>query len=313
MPISHDQLFKELLHTFFPEFLTLFFPHVAAQLELTGPEAVTFLDRELFTDLPRGEQREPDVVAQVQRRDGTPQAVLIHVEVESRRRAEFPARMYDYHCLLRWRRRLHVLPIVLYLAPGAGGLTREQYGEDVLGMEVIRFWYSVVGLPDLEGAEYRAGESALGSALAALMKPGEAGKPMHKALCLLGVARHAGDEARQSLLQFVIESYAKLDENEEREFTALLNEPPLQEVRAMISPYEQRGIERGREEGREEGRMEGILAGKRDMVRQVARARFGSLPESLDARLMQAIDSGEIDRLLDEVLQSPTVQPPDVT
>jgi hypothetical protein len=290
MTIPHDQLFKELLHTFFPEFLTLFFPHIAAQLDLTTPEAVTFLDRELFTDLPRGEQREPDVVAQVQRRDGTPQAVLIHVEVESRRRGEFPARMYDYHCLLRWRRRLHVLPIVLYLAPGAGGLTREQYQEEVLGMEVLRFWYSVVGLPDLDGAEYRAGESALGSALAALMKPGEVGKPMHKALCLLGVARHAGDEARQALLQHVIETYAQLDENEVRQFVTLLEEPRLREVRAMISPYELRAREKT------------ILEERRAMVRRAAQQRFGTLPAGLDAQLSEITDPQELDRLLEEYL-----------
>jgi hypothetical protein len=294
--MTHDQLFKELLHTFFPEFLALFFPQVAAQLDLTTPNAVTFLDKELFTDLPRGKQREPDVVAQVQRRDGTPQAVLIHVEVESRRRVGFPARMFEYYGLLRWRKRLQVLPIVLYLSPGAGGLTREQYTEEVCGVEVVQFWYSVIGLPDLDGAQYRAGESALGSALAALMKPGEVGRPRHKALCLLGVARHAGDEARQALLQYVIESYAKLDENEEQQFVALLNEPPLREIKAMISPYELRGIEKGREEGRVEA--------KREAIRRIAWTLLGGVPESLQVRLQETDSPEELDRLQDETLRS---------
>lgn len=292
MLLSHDQLFKELLHAFFPEFLGLFFPQVAARLELTDASAITFLDRELFTDLPQGEQREPDVVAQVRRKDGKTEGVLIHVEVEARRRRSFPARMFDYFCLLRWRYRLHVLPIVLYLSPGSGGLTREQYEEDSLGVEVVRFWYSVVGLPDLEGASYRAGESALGSALAALMKPGKVGRPRHKALCLLGVAQNTTDEARRALLQHVVESYARLDENEEREFKALLEEPPLQEVKAMISPYELRGIEKGR------------LEERREAIRQIARTLVGSVPESLEARLQSTNLLEELNRLQEETLRS---------
>jgi hypothetical protein len=148
----------------------------------------------------------------------------------------------------------------------------------------------VVGLPDLDGAEYRAGESALGSALAALMKPGEVGRPRHKALCLLGVARHAGDEARQSLLQYVIESYAQLDENEVRQFVTLLEEPPLREVRAMISPYELRGRE------------EGALELQRAMVRRAAQQRFGTLPAGLEAQLSEITDPQELDRLLEEYL-----------
>ncbi len=60
--VGHDQLFKQVLEAFFPDFLRLFDPDTAAQLDLT---AVTFRDTEVFTDIPQGARRTADVVAEV--------------------------------------------------------------------------------------------------------------------------------------------------------------------------------------------------------------------------------------------------------
>jgi hypothetical protein len=62
-PIDHDRLFKELISTFFLEFLELFFPQVVKYLE---PESITFRDKEVFTDVTRGERYETDLLAEVQ-------------------------------------------------------------------------------------------------------------------------------------------------------------------------------------------------------------------------------------------------------
>jgi Domain of unknown function (DUF4351) len=58
--INHDQLFKELLTTFFIEFLELFFPPV---LEYLDTDSIQFVDKELFTDLVGGEKKILDIVA----------------------------------------------------------------------------------------------------------------------------------------------------------------------------------------------------------------------------------------------------------
>jgi predicted transposase YdaD len=60
--IDHDQLFKELLSTFFVEFLELFLPQVAAAIE---PDSITFLPQEYFADLTTGETKIIDLLAQV--------------------------------------------------------------------------------------------------------------------------------------------------------------------------------------------------------------------------------------------------------
>ncbi len=60
--MSHDQLFKEVLQAHLQDFLELFFPDVAARLNLDSPR---FRDKEFFTDFPKGSRREADVVAEL--------------------------------------------------------------------------------------------------------------------------------------------------------------------------------------------------------------------------------------------------------
>ncbi len=60
--VDHDQLFKNLLQAFFREFMELFFAEEARAMDF---RRVEFLDKELFTDLPRGSQREMDLVVKV--------------------------------------------------------------------------------------------------------------------------------------------------------------------------------------------------------------------------------------------------------
>jgi hypothetical protein len=136
--VPHDQLFKELLRAFFREFLELFFPGPASRLDFSQ---VTFLDKEVFTDVPEGALREPDLIARVQTRDGEPELILVHVEVESRRRRALAARMLEYYMLLRLRFRLPVFPVVLYLERGAGGLGFGRHQERLFGETVLTFGY----------------------------------------------------------------------------------------------------------------------------------------------------------------------------
>src|SRR5690349_11065082 len=57
--MDHDRLFKELISTFFLEFVQLFLPDVAAYLDAASIE---FLDKEIFTDVTAGEKHEVDLL-----------------------------------------------------------------------------------------------------------------------------------------------------------------------------------------------------------------------------------------------------------
>ena len=54
MTVDHDQVFKQLVEAFFREFLELFCPIEAAQIDFRNVE---FLREELFTDVQRGRRK----------------------------------------------------------------------------------------------------------------------------------------------------------------------------------------------------------------------------------------------------------------
>src|SRR5207248_9610715 len=59
---DHDQRMKVLLREFFVEFMRLFFPLWAARFDFS---TLSWLDKEIFPDPPRGERRAADLVARL--------------------------------------------------------------------------------------------------------------------------------------------------------------------------------------------------------------------------------------------------------
>jgi hypothetical protein len=121
--IDHDRLFKELLTTFFAEFVDLFLPDVAAYLDHSS---LTFLDKEVFTDVTSGERHEADIVARARFRDEDA-FFLVHVENQATPQAEFGQRMFRYFARLYEKHGLPVYPVVVFsydAPPGAGPLRR---------------------------------------------------------------------------------------------------------------------------------------------------------------------------------------------
>src|SRR5437667_10170422 len=94
--IDHDRLFKELLIAFFFEFLELFLPEVAAYLD---KRSLTFLDKEIFTDVTSGERHEVDIVAQARFKEQK-SCFLVHVENQGQKQKDFNSRMFDYFAIL---------------------------------------------------------------------------------------------------------------------------------------------------------------------------------------------------------------------
>jgi hypothetical protein len=123
----HDRIFKEFLYRFLPDFLHLFFPDKAAQLNFT---TLRFLDKELVVNLPGQSLRITDVVAEVETVAGRDEVILVHVEVEASRKDTLPWRMFEYYALLRILRRKPVLPVALVLLPmlvaWSGRITRRR-------------------------------------------------------------------------------------------------------------------------------------------------------------------------------------------
>src|SRR3954471_16572248 len=106
--MDHDRLFKQLLQTFFLEFVELFLPEIYAYLD---PTSIEFLDKEIFTDIVSGERHEVDLVVKCRFR-GRETFFLIHIENESSARGTISKRMFRYFARLDEKYDIAIYPVV---------------------------------------------------------------------------------------------------------------------------------------------------------------------------------------------------------
>lgn len=76
---KHDQLHKELIGTFFQEFLDAFFPEVHDSIDF---HTIKPLSEEMYTNMLQGNTRRMDIVIETKLK-GTNVAIIIHVEPQS--------------------------------------------------------------------------------------------------------------------------------------------------------------------------------------------------------------------------------------
>jgi hypothetical protein len=282
-----DQVFKEFLQEFLPEFIDLFFPDVANVLAF---DTLEFLDKELFTDVGEGEQREADIVARVETKQGVPEFLLIHTEVESTRRpSQFPQRMLNYYMLLWLRHKTTILPIVLYLAPGAGGIITERVEHVLLERQVLSFTYDAIGLPDLSASDYVGRSNAVAEALSVWMRSDK--ERLDRWLSLLQNLKQENiNPARQVLLLNVAEIGLPLSTLEEEDLMAQLRNDT--EIETMTNFITRDAVR----EGKREERLEMLL--------EAVELRFGAVSDEVKNYLQLAILKEEGKEILARILHA---------
>jgi hypothetical protein len=294
--MAHDQRFKEFLREFLRDFLGLFFPEIEARLDFG---TLRFLDTESFTSFPEGSSRAADVVAEVRTHEGTPEILLVHVEVQARRKGTFARRMFEYFALLWAKHEIPIFPVAVYLRGGRSALSEEEFVIELFGREQLRFRYPAVALARFEAREYVEKDSAVAAALAALMSRRGVREPVKLQLSMMEqVARSGLDDARKFLLLNLIETYFSLNRTERKKLERELSQERYREVKKMQLTW----AEKIEEKGRKEGKKEGLLEGKRDALLQLLTSKFGRLPEKTVFRV-RALDSPKkLDRYFEKAI-----------
>jgi hypothetical protein len=303
--IDHDRLFKELLTTFFCEFLDLFFPKLAAQIDR---ESIEFLSQELFPNLLDGAEYRADILVKA-RFKGQDAYFVIHVEHQSEAPTTFPRRFFRYFSAIFEKHGLPVYPIVVYSHDAPNKPQPGVYKIDFPDGEVLRFRYRVVQLNRLPWRRFVDCHNPVASALMAKMKLAERDRPKVKAECLRLMVTLRMDRARMRLIAGFVDTYLRLNQAEEERFHremagAKWSAKEKEAVVEIVTSWEQRGIEKGLAQGIEKGLAQGIekgieigrQAGQVEALRaaliDVLGWRFGDLDESLTVRLA-GIDSVE--------------------
>src|SRR5512132_2400606 len=130
--VDHDRLFKELLSTFFLDFLALFAPLLRQEVEPAAP--VEFLEKELYTDVVAGERHEVDLLVKLRRRGGE-SFVLVHVENQATAEVEFRRRMFRYFARIEARHGLDVYPVAVFSYERPLDLEDSEYSMAVAGLD----------------------------------------------------------------------------------------------------------------------------------------------------------------------------------
>ena len=297
--MGHDQLFKSILRSLFREFLELFFPDYAARLDF---DSVRFSDKELFKGFPDGQRREPDVVAQLRTQEGTPETVVVHVEVQADANDDFRRRMFEYYALLWLQFEAPVFPIALILKSGGPrqGIATEEFRQELFGREIVRFRYASIALAQLTGREY-VEKSPLAASLAALMQRGpDAAELELLARMLRQVVTSGLDEGQQGLLVDVIKAYFPVPESEKERYQRLLSRKEYR----VVQDTELTWSERLRQEGRELG----LVEGKRAALKRQLATKFGPLPADVEAGIDAVTSAEELDGYLERVLTASSLE-----
>ena len=302
--IDHDRLFKELISTFFIEFIELFFPQV---LEYIDTESIIFLDKEIFTDVTAGDKYETDLIAKVKFL-GQPSYFVIHIEAESGARPKFNQRMFRYFARLDEKLDLPIYPIVIFSYNSPKTVAVNNYQINFPDFQVLKFNYQVVQLNQLNWRDFLARPNPVASALMSKMSIAPEDRPKVKAECLRLLVTLKLNPAKMQLISGFIDTYLRLNKIEEEKFQAeigTLIKEEKEEVMQIVTSWMEEGIEKGIEKGIERGIERGIDREKNLILRQINR-KFGQIDlelateiRSLNIEIIEALAEAIFD--LDDV------------
>lgn len=245
--IDHDRLFKELLSTFFVEFLDLFLPQVASQIDR---DSIQFLPQEVFTDVTSGDKKEIDLLAQV-RYQGQETCFLIHVENQSYTEKNFAKRMFKYFARLHEKYDLPIYPVVIFSFDEPKRPEPQSYRVTFPDLNVLEFRFAAIQLNSFSWRDFLTQPNPVAAALMAKMNIPKQERPQVKAECLRLLATLKLDPARMQLISGFVDTYLRLDAAEEQSFQATIDTMGLteqEEIMEIVTSWGEKAAQKTREE-----------------------------------------------------------------
>jgi predicted transposase YdaD len=287
--MEHDPLFKLLISTFFMEFLELFAPRLAREVD---PDSIELHNKEIFFGGSVGKRYHADIVVRLRFR-GQAAYIIVHVETQSTRDREMDRRMFIYFAGLHASERVPVFPILVASYDRPADKEPNSYNMDVAGMKVLRFKYKVVQLNRLNWRRFLRHPNPVAAALMAKMKIDPADRPRVKLEILRMIATLRLNEAGSRLIWNFAERYLQLNALETRKFKQEMD---------TLAPPEKENVMQVSNMWIEEGMEKGIDQGMAKVVLLLLRQRFRSLPPAMTSRI-ESLSGRQLSNLAKSVLQ----------
>lgn len=266
---GHDQLYKELIRTFFQEFLEAFFPEVHAHLDF---QSIKPISEEVYTDVLKGETRRLDIVIETTIK-GTDVVVIVHIEPQSYVETDFNKRMYHYFSLLYNKYRKPIVPIAVFSYREKW--EKNQYEVKFPFFHVLTFNYLTLHLKKKKWRAYIRSDNLAAAALLSEMEYTKDERVQVKMEFLRMLTRMQLDPAKERLIYGFFENYLKLSKEEEEELVEeIKNSPEAEKILEIPISYEEKGKEIGKELGKKIGKEIGIKEVVMKMLRKGVNVEF---------------------------------------
>lgn len=207
------------------------------------------MDKEIFTDITFGDRYEADLIVNAKFRSQE-SFFLIHVENQAQQQANFSKRMFKYFSRLYEKFDLPIYPIAIFSYKYPKTIETDRHQVSFPNKVVLDFNYDVIQLNQLNWRDFVQQANPVASALMAKMNIADKDRPRVKFECLRLLATLRLDPARMQLISGFIDSYLRLNEQENRLFQAELDRiEPTQKEAAMqiVTSWMEEGIEKGKQ------------------------------------------------------------------
>jgi hypothetical protein len=282
---DYDTPWKEVVTHHFPEFMAFYFPRAHAAIDWSRPHA--FLDQE-FAALSRDAElgkRLLDKLVSVHMHDGGERWVLLHLEVQGRHERDFAERMFVYNYRVYDRYRRPVASMALLTDDGERWRP-SSFGYQLLGCK-LTIDFPVVKLRDFAERidELRSEANPFALVTAAHLLARQTRGNMHRrriAKWALTKGLYERGWSRQRIIDLyrVIDWIMRLPDALDTRLHHGLFQLERRGSMTYLSSLERFAIDRGVKRGLQEGRQELLLT--------LLNKRFGSLDDSVRARLAAA-------------------------
>jgi hypothetical protein len=302
---DHDDLFKELICTFFFEFLELFIDEeFVSDLERCSEIQ---LDKEFPAELGPGRAHRADLVFSVGVKSSKKQ-LLIHIEIESSNNKNIAKRMFFYYSSLCKKYDCEILPIAIFSFRSPRKPVQTELTLLAKGRKIGSFSFTAIQLNLLDWRAYLGIKNPVASALMSCMRYREIERPEVKLESLRHLASQRLTPEDSALVQRVIDAYLELSDAEKIIFAQKLKElevPERTKIMTYITSWQREGmeigLEKGRVEGRVEGRAEGSLHEALKLVKRMLTKKFGNVGQET-VKKIEALNQDRLEQLAEDLL-----------
>ncbi len=303
-PTAYDSPWKDILQTYFEEFMQFFFP--AAHVQIDWTREIQFLDKELEEVTKDAEigRRFADKLVKLYLKNGKEEWLLVHVEVQAQEEQEFPARMYTYNYRIYDNYKKSVVSIGV-LGDSNPNWCPSQFGYSLFGC-TLNFEFPIVKLIEYQQrlAEIENDRNPFATVvmahLTALNTKSDRNERKIQKLALVRRLYEQGLEKQDilNLLAF-IDWMLTLPPNLEAEFKLEVRQ--LEEGRRMkyVTTFERDARKEGKKEGKKEALIKGISLG--------LRLKFGDKGQDLLPEIEAIEDVDTLEVILEAIETTATV------